>query len=220
MRRFQTHCSGFVLLAVPVLVPLQSASAQQPRIRTLTYDADRGEWVERAAPRPGTLEGDLHAIRVLIKDGRHRKALSAIRKHEKKYGESHPLYPEVLIAKAEALIGRREYQKAHVTLQAFLTAYAVYRAYRARPCGSLFPNGWGLFDMHGNVAEWCEDSGVQSTRVGFGGAFRDLAERCGSSSRYRRGAPTRAMDMGFRVALVAWVSDVSTQEDGADSRGR
>ena len=24
-------------------------------------------------------------------------------------------------------------------------------------CGSKLPNGWGLFDLHGNAIEWCQD---------------------------------------------------------------
>ena len=35
--------------------------------------------------------------------------------------------------------------------------YAVYGTTRTKICGSKLPNGWGFFDLHGNVMEWCQN---------------------------------------------------------------
>jgi formylglycine-generating enzyme required for sulfatase activity len=113
---------------------------------------------------------------------------------------------------------------------------------QTHPVGLKAPNALGLYDMHGNVWEWCADPWLEDSyklrvdgvcdpevteqevegdvlRVVRGGSWFLWARYCRAANRYRFGPEDRNRNLGFRVCLFPGPCRAESRQEEERGRG-
>ena len=104
---------------------------------------------------------------------------------------------------------------AYIPVQSMFFGTSTTTGPGTHPVAQKAPNAWGLYDMHGNVWQWCSNYYYEYTgdaenptgptpgpaRVLRGGSWLYTPRRCRSACLNDCGPGYRGHDVGFRIAL-------------------
>ena len=177
------------------------------------YEVTQGQWLEVMGSNPSINEDGLNYP---VEGVNWNDVQKFIKKLNEITGRSYRLPTEAEWEYA-ARSGGKEEKWSGTSTESELWKYAWYGS-KINPIGSKMPNGLGIYDMSGNVSEWCQDwydveyyksSPVQnpkgsssgSYRVLRGGGWSDKLSFLRASKRFDENQDRRHDNIGFRLAL-------------------
>jgi formylglycine-generating enzyme required for sulfatase activity len=186
------------------------------------YEVTQGEYASVMGKNPSQFPGDTNRPVEKLSYFDAVAYCSAVTKHEREAGRLPPGYAYRLPSEAEW-----EYACRAGTTNFFSFGDAVAEADQyawtlensegtTHPIGQKRPNPWGLYDMHGNVWEWCNDwfapypaaeltdpSGPTNSKfkVFRGGGWNQAIEFARSANRFMMAPSNGIHFVGFRLAL-------------------
>ncbi|MBF0451435.1 MAG: formylglycine-generating enzyme family protein [Candidatus Magnetomorum sp.] len=171
MSQIITNSIGMILVYIPAgsfvmggdEIAEQADEMERPRHRVTIdrpfylgrYPVTQAEWLSVMKNNPSHFSGDRHPVEQVSYNDVHEfiNQLNTLEK-TKAYRLPYEAEWEYAVRAGSQTI----YSFGNTTNQ--LETAAWFRKNSAKsthPVGKLAPNAWGLYDMHGNVHEWCED---------------------------------------------------------------
>jgi len=225
----ETACTQALWTAVLGGNPSDFKGERRP-VETVSWDdvqgfierlnAELAAFAGRASARPGAVEGDRSAQRTL------RLPTEAEWEYACRAGTTGPFsFGDDITPEQANYDGNSPYRGNRKGL---------YRQ-ETVDVASLPPNPWGLYEMHGNVWEWCRDwygdypSGLITDPVGpdsgegrvlRGGSWLSVARLLRSAYRYGYAPGDRPHIRGFRLALGPEPGQASESGPASAERGR
>ncbi len=230
-----TITDGFWLGATEVTVGQWSRFVEQSDYQTEAERGDgvatftRGQWVRTAGTswrRPGFTQTDQHpVVGVSWKDA--VEFCRWLNDHQQSQGHLPDNYRYALPTEAQweyacragssgPFIGGGGNNNDEIWFRYGDGVGGILAESNSQPVATRKVNDWGLFDVHGNVFEWCQDwytpelrdhavdpSGPVSgtERVCRGGAWSSYSRSIRSAFRGRAEPNTRGNNLGFRLSL-------------------